>query len=156
MKWYFLTNFPCRPNWFDMVRVRKGGRLIDVYSHGSKRPICQNGSCEKLTIYSLQPIHESTYLHHFGKQGTTSNKANWVQEGDSNILSKSHYSCSIKFMSGLQPQTARFFFFDKTTFSFLTNIFKIEVHWIVNFANVAQTHDYQEMPKNNCKNSNQQ
>ena len=58
MKWYFLTNFPCRPDWFDMVRVRKGGRLIDVYSHGSKRPICQNVSCEKLTIYSLEPIHE--------------------------------------------------------------------------------------------------
>ena len=41
---------------------RIGGRLIDVYSHGSKRPICQNVSCEKLTIYSLEPIHE---VHHF-------------------------------------------------------------------------------------------
>ena len=53
-----LVDHCSQPNWFDMDRVRKGGRLIDVYSHGSKRPICQNVSCEKLTIYSLEPIHE--------------------------------------------------------------------------------------------------
>ena len=57
MKWYFLTNFPCRPNWFDMVRVRKGGRLIDVYSHGSKRPICQNVSGTWLAWVQWMLLH---------------------------------------------------------------------------------------------------
>ena len=76
MKWYFLTNFQEKSGKHGTHQI--GGRLIDVYSHGSKRPICQNVSCEKLTIYSLEPIHE---VHHF----SANNMHNGIK-----ILLKSH------------------------------------------------------------------